>query len=59
MKFWTSKPTNRPLIIEVENTINEIGPDNIAAFVAETCLGGLVGDVPPPMDDEEEEEPEV
>ena len=32
---------------EFEDRINEIGPHNICAFVAETMLGGLVGDVPP------------
>ena len=32
---------------ELEDKIIEIGPENVAAFVAETMLGGLVGDVPP------------
>lgn len=32
---------------ELENKILEIGPENIAGFVAETMMGGLVGDVPP------------
>ncbi|HLB43592.1 MAG TPA: aminotransferase class III-fold pyridoxal phosphate-dependent enzyme [Gammaproteobacteria bacterium] len=32
---------------ELENKILEIGPDKVAAFVAETMMGGLVGDVPP------------
>ena len=27
--------------------ILKIGPENICAFVAETIMGGLVGDVPP------------
>ena len=32
---------------ELEDKILEIGPEKVAAFVAETMLGGLVGDVPP------------
>jgi len=32
---------------ELESKILEIGPDNVAGFVAETIMGGLVGDVPP------------
>ena len=36
------------LINEISNVIEKEGSDNIAAFVGETCLGGLVGDVPPP-----------
>ena len=35
------------LIQEFENVIFEIGSDNICAFIGETMLGGLVGDVPP------------
>ena len=38
--------TNR-LLDEFESQINEIGSTNISGFVAETMLGGLVGDVPP------------
>lgn len=38
--------TNR-LIKEFELTIEEIGAENIAAFISETMMGGLVGDVPP------------
>lgn len=34
---------------ELEDKILEIGPDKVAAFVAETMLGGLVGDVPPAL----------
>ena len=33
--------------VELEDKILEIGPDNVAAFVGETIMGGLVGDVPP------------
>jgi adenosylmethionine-8-amino-7-oxononanoate aminotransferase len=33
--------------IELEEKILEIGPKNVAAFVGETIMGGLVGDVPP------------
>ena len=32
---------------ELEEKILEIGPDSVSAFVAETMMGGLVGDVPP------------
>ena len=32
---------------ELEEKILEIGPNNVAAFVGETIMGGLVGDVPP------------
>ena len=33
--------------VELEEKILEIGPENVAAFVGETIMGGLVGDVPP------------
>jgi adenosylmethionine-8-amino-7-oxononanoate aminotransferase len=33
--------------VELEGKILEIGPENVAAFVGETIMGGLVGDVPP------------
>jgi len=33
--------------VELEEKILEIGPKNVAAFVGETIMGGLVGDVPP------------
>jgi adenosylmethionine-8-amino-7-oxononanoate aminotransferase len=32
---------------ELEDKILELGPENVAAFVGETIMGGLVGDVPP------------
>lgn len=32
---------------ELEQKILEIGPENVAGFVGETIMGGLVGDVPP------------
>lgn len=32
---------------QLEDKINEIGPDRICAFVAETMMGSIVGDVPP------------
>lgn len=32
---------------DLENEILRIGPDNVCAFVAETMLGSLLGDVPP------------
>ena len=32
---------------ELEDKILEIGPENVSGFVAETIMGGLVGDVPP------------
>lgn len=32
---------------ELEDKILEIGPENISGFIAETIMGGLVGDVPP------------
>lgn len=32
---------------ELEKKILEIGPENVAGFVGETIMGGLVGDVPP------------
>ena len=38
--------TNR-CVDEIKKKIIKIGPDNICAFVAETVMGGLVGDVPP------------
>lgn len=31
---------------ELETLILDLGPDNVASFVAETMMGGLVGDVP-------------
>lgn len=31
----------------LEKKILELGPENVAAFLGETTLGGLVGDVPP------------
>ena len=31
----------------LKKKILKIGPENICAFVAETIMGGLVGDVPP------------
>lgn len=37
-------------IDDFKNTISEIGKENIAAFVGETILGGLIGDVPPLKD---------
>lgn len=37
------------LILELESTIEKVGAKNIGAFVGETILGGLVGDVPPPI----------
>ena len=32
---------------ELENLILKIGPEKVCAFVGETIMGGLVGDVPP------------
>lgn len=32
---------------QLEEKILEIGPENVAAFVGETIMGGLVGNVPP------------
>ena len=32
---------------ELEEKIIELGPDNVSAFIGETIMGGLVGDVPP------------
>ncbi len=32
---------------ELEDKILEIGPENVCAFIGETIMGGLVGDVPP------------
>jgi adenosylmethionine-8-amino-7-oxononanoate aminotransferase len=32
---------------ELKDKILELGPENVAAFVGETIMGGLVGDVPP------------
>ena len=34
-------------VSEIKKKIIKIGPENICAFVAETIMGGLVGDVPP------------
>lgn len=33
--------------LELETEILRVGPENVCAFVAETIMGGLVGDVPP------------
>ncbi|MEK6578319.1 MAG: aminotransferase class III-fold pyridoxal phosphate-dependent enzyme, partial [Bdellovibrionota bacterium] len=33
--------------LDLEKKILELGPDHVAAFVGETILGGLLGDVPP------------
>ena len=35
------------LVNELKKTIEEIGGENICAFIGETIMGGLVGDVPP------------
>lgn len=32
---------------DLENKILELGPENVCAFIGETMLGSLVGDVPP------------
>tara|TARA_B110001450_G_scaffold244401_1_gene256513 strand:+ start:2205 stop:3539 length:1335 start_codon:yes stop_codon:yes gene_type:complete len=32
---------------ELEHKILDIGPENVSAFIGETIMGGLVGDVPP------------
>ena len=32
---------------ELEEKILEIGPEKVSAFIGETIMGGLVGDVPP------------
>ena len=32
---------------ELENKILEIGPEKVCAYVGETIMGGLIGDVPP------------
>lgn len=32
---------------DLEDKILELGPENVCAFVGETIMGGLVGDVPP------------
>ena len=34
-------------VADLERKILEIGPENVGGFVAETIMGGLVGDVPP------------
>jgi len=33
--------------LELEEKILKLGPENVAAFVGETIMGGLIGDVPP------------
>ena len=38
--------TNR-CVLELENKIISIGPEKVSAFIGETIMGGLVGDVPP------------
>ena len=44
-----NQPKNIPIrsVKDIENRINEIGAEKICGFVAETAMGGLVGDVPP------------
>ena len=42
LKDYASRSAN-----ELEKKILQIGPKNVSAFVAETMMGGLVGDVPP------------
>lgn len=37
----------RRCALELESAIVELGPNNVGAFIAETIMGGLVGDVPP------------
>ena len=32
---------------ELKKKIEELGPENVSAFVGETMMGGLIGDVPP------------
>lgn len=34
-------------VLQLEKKILEIGPEKVCGFVAETIMGGLVGDVPP------------
>ena len=43
----TSDEYSKRSALFLEKKILEIGPENVAGFVAETMLGGLVGDVPP------------
>ena len=33
--------------LELESKILELGPSNVCAFIGETMMGGLIGDVPP------------
>lgn len=47
MKHENSKTYTDRCVRELEDKILEVGPDNVAAFVGETQLGSLVGDVPP------------
>lgn len=43
----TDEEYSRRSAMELENKIISIGPEKICAFVGETIMGGLVGDVPP------------
>lgn len=44
----TEEQYSTRLIEDFQKEVDRLGSDTIAAFVAETSLGGLVGDVPPP-----------
>jgi len=43
----TEEDYTKRLVKELEDTIHKIGSENICAFIGETMMGGLVGDVPP------------
>lgn len=43
----TEKDYEQRSVLQLEKKILSIGPDKVCGFVAETIMGGLVGDVPP------------
>lgn len=47
LKFESDENYTKRCVDELENKIKKIGAENICAFIGETQLGSLVGDVPP------------
>ena len=46
-KFENENEYTTRSVQDLEKQIKKIGPENICAFMGETMMGGLVGDVPP------------
>ena len=46
-KYEKEEDYTKRCLIELEDKILKLGPENVSGFVAETIMGGLIGDVPP------------